>query len=206
MDAAINIIKSQYEAKVRENSDINQHLPTFRHFASLGNIITELGTRGFVSGWGWLVGMLDNPGKELICVDLNSHPNIEYGVNIANKAGINLRFVQGDDVKITPWTTDILFIDTFHVYPHLREELRVWAQQTKKYILLHDTEIDAIHGEAIRSHWNIANLSQKTGYSEDDLRCGLKRAIDEFLANTQEWRLHTHYINNNGLTILERIN
>jgi cephalosporin hydroxylase len=203
----MDTIKSSYEAQVRSHGDISDHLPTFRHFATLGDHITELGTRTFVSGWGWLMGMLGSSGKKLVCVDLYDHPNISIAKKVAAEAGLSFDFVQGDDVKITPWETDILFIDSFHVYPHLKAELKVWAPATRKYILMHDTEIDAIYGEAIRDRLNLQKISAETGYKVEDLSRGLRPAIEEFLADCRgEWELHTHYVNNNGLTVLKRIN
>ena len=205
-EQALDVIKLTYESHLSQRLDINEHLPTFKHFASLGDHITELGTRTFVSGWAWLSGMIGHPEKKLVCVDLQYHPNIGIASEIAKQAGLEFEFIKGDDVKITPWDTDIVFIDSFHVYPHLKEELRVWAPRVKKYILMHDTEVDAIYGEAIRSGWNLEKLSKETGYKAEDLGRGLRPAIQEFLAShSGEWELHSHYINNNGLTILKRI-
>jgi hypothetical protein len=50
--------------------------------------------------------------------------------------------------------TDLLFIDTWHVYGHLKRELAYWHSYAKKFIILHDTTVDEIYGETIRMRQN----------------------------------------------------
>ena len=38
---------------------------------------------------------------------------------------------------------DLLFIDTFHVYGQLKRELARFEGQVRRYIAMHDTEVDA---------------------------------------------------------------
>ena len=38
-----------------------------------------------------------------------------------------------------------------------------------------------------------------------DIRTGLSKAIEEFLAAHTEWKIHEVYTNNNGLTALKRV-
>jgi hypothetical protein len=69
---------------------------------------------------------------------------------------------------------------------------------------MHDTTVDAIHGESVRCGSDVQLLMAQTGYSLTDVTTGLDRAIVEFLAEHPEWLLVAKYENNNGLTILMR--
>ena len=70
---------------------------------------------------------------------------------------------------------------------------------------MHDTTIDEIYGELIRYGGNAIEQSKITGIPVEEINCGLQKAIDEFLLTNTEWKLKKKYINNNGLTILERV-
>ena len=98
------------------------------------------------------------------------------------------------------------FIDTWHVYPQLKRELDKFSVITNKYIIMHDTTIDEIVGETIRNKWNAVEQSQSTGFTVEDINTGLGKAIDEFLIANPQWKLLEKYTNNNGLTVLERVN
>ena len=91
--------------------------------------------------------------------------------------------------------TDFLFIDTWHVYDQLIKELNMHSPKVKKWIALHDTETYGEKGET-----SPYSIREKKEY------LGLSYAVNEFLKNNiNTWRLHEHYVYNNGLTILKRI-
>jgi hypothetical protein len=69
---------------------------------------------------------------------------------------------------------------------------------------MHDTTIDEIYGETIRMGMNATQQSINSGFPIEEIKCGLQKAIDEFLATNIEWVLDVRYTNNNGLTILKR--
>jgi hypothetical protein len=69
---------------------------------------------------------------------------------------------------------------------------------------MHDTELDKIRGESIRSGWDIKKQSRESGYTVEEISSGLQRAIDEFLEENKEWKVQKVYSNNNGLTILKK--
>jgi hypothetical protein len=69
----------------------------------------------------------------------------------------------------------------------LKEELRLHADKAKKYIVFHDTTL-------------FENVNEGGGGR------GLWPAIEEFLAEHSEWEIKERYTNNNGLTVLRRIN
>jgi len=108
-------------------------------------------------------------------------------------------------VQATEIPEEPLFIDTWHVYGHLKRELARWHSSVRKYIALHDTEIDGLRGETLRNKWNPTQQSFETGIPVDEITKGLQPAIAEFLADHPEWTMLAHYRNNNGLTILARV-
>ena len=76
---------------------------------------------------------------------------------------------------------------------------------TKKYIILHDTTVDAIKGETLRLRMDSKKQSLESGYPVEEIEQGLQKAINEFLFVNREWRQKEIFENNNGLTVLERI-
>ena len=113
-----------------------------------------------------------------------------------------------DDLKLefdNNRTFDMVFIDTWHVYAQLKRELEKYSKITNKYIIMHDTEVDAVFGETIRNGWNAIEQSETTEFSVDEINCGLNKAVYNFLYKNKNWRMLKHYVNNNGLTILEKI-
>ena len=119
---------------------------------------------------------------------------------------IEISHIWGNNLKIDLIAeVDMIFIDTWHVYGQLKRELEKYSKVVKKYIIMHDTTVDAISGESIRCKWDIVKQSIDSGFPENEITCGLQRAIDEFLANNNHWKLHEKFTNNNGLTILKRL-
>lgn len=94
--------------------------------------------------------------------------------------------------------------DTWHVYGHLKRELARHHATTRKWILLHDTTVDADVGESIRCRRDIPEQMRLSGYPRAEIERGLWPAIEEFLAEHAEWELEKRYTNNNGLTVLAR--
>ena len=190
-----------YERACSEPSDINEHVPTLRMYARECEHITELGARSCVSTWGLLKGLAENgqPNKKLKSVDLFWAPEMDRVHEHASAHGIDYTFLCENDLECTPEPTDMTFIDTWHVYGQLKRELALYAPVTKKYIAMHDTHVDAIHGESIR-----CGLTETHGLPEEETRQGLQRAIDEFLSWNDDWVIDRVWTNNNGLTVLRR--
>lgn len=203
----MNIIEANYQAQCNTYSDIYEHLKKLAQYTSECQHITEMGMRSVVSSWAFAKGltMSDKENKEMVSIDLDYSPNIEPLKKALKSVGINFVFIMADDVKITIDQTDLLFIDTFHVYAHLREELKCHADKVSRYIIMHDTTVDQWLGESIRNGWDAVKISQETGYKVEDINKGLQPAIDEFLIDHPEWKIKEIFTNCNGLTILERI-
>lgn len=202
----MNPIVANYRRKCLQVSDVNRHLPTLYRYAKRCEVIAEFGVRGIVSTWAFLRGLLENGSrtKQLICVDTAHIPEIEHVRTLAGHNGIGLTFHQQNSATCVIPTVDLLFIDTWHVYAHLKAELSNHCEHVRKYILMHDTELDGVLGESRREGWNIKEQAQQSGYPEEEIDCGLQRAISEFLAKHGEWRLIRRYRHCCGLTILAR--
>jgi hypothetical protein len=202
----MNPIIENYRIKCAQASDINRHLPTIYRHARQCESIAEFGVRGIVSTWALLRGLLENgrSSKELVCVDIEAVPELENVRNIARDQGITLTFHRQDSAICSIPEVDLLFIDTWHVYGHLKRELNNHHGKVRKYILMHDTETDGLVGESVRNGWDLAAQARQSGYPEEELRCGLQRAVSEFVAAQPEWKLLRRYHHNNGLTILAR--
>ena len=188
-------------------SDINEHLPTLYKYATECTSIVECGVRGCVSSWALTYGLLNNnnPNKSILLNDLTSC-NIQNLLNATKDLPIIVNYAWINDLDLVlPTNVDMVFIDTWHVYGHLKRELAKFSKVTTKYIVMHDTTVDAIHGETIRMRFNAKKQSQETGYPIEEINCGLWKAVEEFLASNPEWKLKERFTNNNGLTILEKV-
>lgn len=203
----MNFVETKYRELCKIESDINEHLPTLMELSKECETICEFGVRSIVSTWAFLTGLIKNnkSKKQLISVDIENIHGIKDVINIASVYGIHMKFICEDSAKCEIPETDMLFIDTWHIYGHLKRELTAHHKKVKKYIVMHDTELDKIYGETIRCNWNAQKQSETSGYPIEEINMGLQKAIDEFLQNHNEWKIFKIYTNNNGLTILKKI-
>lgn len=178
-------------------SDINQHLPVLRHYASKCNHVTEMGVRGVISTFAFAA----SKPKTLKAIDLyhpsnwNGDERLKFVENYCLENNINFEFILGNTLEIEIEQTDFLFIDTLHTYEQLKTELKKHGNKVTKYIGFHDTTLFEYTDE--HNSYTDKNMS-------GDIK-GLWPAIEEFLTNNSHWKLLERRTNNNGLTILERI-
>ena len=149
--------------------------------------------------------------KKLWSVDI-SHVDMTIEKHIASFLGIELHFICDNSATVKlAGSVDLLFIDSLHVYGHLKRELEFYHRNVKQYIIIHDTTIDGWQSEFARNSeetidWD--EIQREYGYlryPQEDLLLGLWPAVEEFLELHSEWELEKHFANNNGLTILRRI-
>ncbi len=178
-DAASRTLAQLYDEACSTPSDINELCPILHALAQECRHVTEMGTRSGVS----TTALLFAQPACLVCYDKVRHPQVEVLQALAGRT--RFEFHQADVLQVKIEETDMLFIDTFHVYEQLRAELRLHADKVRKYLVLHDTTTFGTHGE-------------ESGHA------GLQAAIDEFLA-LSTFRLKQRYEQNNGLTVLERV-
>lgn len=182
------------------NSDINEHIQTLADYAQNCKHVTELGIRWINSTWGFLYGLSKSPleNKKLIGVDISNIDTSEVKT-LAEKENIDYTFIQADSATVELEQTDILFIDTWHIYGHLKRELNKHHKKVHNYIILHDTVTFGEQGERTNYTWDNASP-----YTQEELSKGLNPAIKEFINEYPEWKIHAEYKNNNGLTILSK--
>jgi hypothetical protein len=193
-------MEKKYEEMCKMPSDINEHLPTLYRYAKECESVLECGVRGCVSSWAFLMAQ----PRLLILNDL-TECDVKLLTLMAKRTKTHVKTMWQNDLTITlKKPVDLVFIDTYHVYGQLRRELEKFSPLCNKYIIMHDTEVDGVHGECIRNGWNPKQMEQFMGFPEQEHVKGLQPAIDEFLAANKEWEVHEVFTNNNGLTILKR--
>jgi glycosyltransferase involved in cell wall biosynthesis/Flp pilus assembly protein TadD len=175
--ACLNLV-DLYLAACLTPSDIHEHLPVLYFLARQCDHVTEMGTRTGVSTTALLFAQ---PGR-LVCYDRVKLPTVGRLEAVAGRTEFHLH--EADVLEVDIEETDLLFIDTWHVYEQLKEELRRHAGKVRRYIVLHDTTTFGERGEA-------------------EGRRGLWAAVEEFLAEGR-FGLRQRLENNNGLTVLER--
>jgi hypothetical protein len=186
-------------------SDIYEHLPTLNNYAQKCSHITECGVRGIISSYALAYGLLNKTSAKLVQIDPEKDKNSDAFIQLCKLNNIECVFYQESDLICPIENTELLFIDTWHVYGQLKRELARWNSHVSKYIIMHDTTVDEWIGESIRDNLNIEEQSLETGIPIDEITKGLWPAIDEFLIQHPEWILEKRYTNNNGLTILRRV-
>jgi len=199
-------MEEKYNSLCNSPSDINEHLPVLYKYAKDCESVIECGVRNCVSSWALVFGLLNN-NKEIKKLLLND--KIECDINEllteTKNLSIEVSYQWKNNLNLDLTSNyDMIFIDTWHVYGHLKRELAKFSPIINKYIIMHDTTIDEIDGETIRCGWNANEQSVETGYTVDEIRCGLGKAINEFLETNTDWKLLEKLTNNNGLTILKK--
>ena len=202
-------IANRYNRLCKQESDINEHLPTLYKYASQCESIIELGVRGVVSSYAFVYGLLNNnsSNKKILLNDIEQC-NISRLLQLTNHLKIDIKYEWINDLDLEiKENYDLTFIDTWHVYGQLKRELEKFSKVTNKYIIMHDTTIYEIDGETIRrDDMNAEEQTLESGIPLNEINKGLKPAIDEFLENNSNWKIKEVFTNNNGLTVLEKVN
>lgn len=190
-----NTINEVFEEFKTTVSDINEHLQTLSDYSKKCDHVTEMGARSACSTF----ALLNGKPKKVVSYDLNNHENIELAKLLSSEEGLNFEFKLGNVLEITIDETDLLFIDTWHKYGQLKEELYLHSDKVKKYLIFHDTESYEFNDEP---DWGGLYQDIKPLSNE---KKGIWAAIQEILEKG-EWIIEKRFNNNNGLTILKRKN
>ena len=171
--------KQSYIDAVNTPCDINEHLPLLNMLAKLSNHVTEFGVRRGISTKAWF----NNP-VIVRAYDIEAYPEAVELFEHAAKANKDAKLIIQNTLAIENFEpTDLLFIDTFHVYYQVVGELK-YAPMVRKFIAFHDTV----------TFGNTGEIGGK----------GILPAIHEFLDKNKEWVIMEHRTNNNGLMVLAR--
>ena len=215
----MSFLKEKFTRLCNTPSDINEHLPTLKLYAQECSSVFETGVRGVVSSYALLYGLVENTNntnKIIFLNDIHTCDIDEFGkIAETNSISVKYEWINNLELEFLPDETyDLTFIDTWHIYGQLKRELTKFSKITNKYIIMHDTEIDGIHGETKRSgglyndlyiNNTLTNIVNTTKIPKNEILNGLQPAIDEFLSTNKNWILDKQYKNNNGLTILKKI-
>jgi hypothetical protein len=169
-----------YQDACNQTTDINEHLPRLAELASECSHVTELGVGHAMSTRGFL-----RHNVVLHSYEYKPHDHIPPFFEQLREGGrdVTLHIADTRAVEIEP--TDMLFVDSLHIYEQVQKELELHAGKVRKYIGFHDTTTFAEHGEfGGRGIWP---------------------AVQEFIDSHPEWQMIERRTNNNGLTILKRV-
>lgn len=205
----MNTFKEQYNTLCNSYSDINEHLPTLYSYATRCESIFETGVRGVISTWALGYGLLNNSSsKKYLFVNDIVPCDILNLLHAARNTNLQIDYEWKNNLELTlKHKFDMIFIDTWHCYGQLKRELNKFAKQINKFIIMHDTTIDATVGESVRAGHSVENHVKETGWPVEEITNGLWPAVEEFLDEySNEWTLLARYSNNCGLTILKRTN
>jgi len=172
--------EKEYQDACIRVTDIHEHLPVLSELTSQCNHVTELGV-----GWAQSTRAFLRHDVELHSYEYSPQPGIIDFFIDAKKSGRDVTLHIDDTRKVEIDPTDLLFVDSLHVYEQVKTELELHADKTKKYIVFHDTTLFADRGEFCGK--------------------GIWPAIQEFMDSHSEWELVERRTNNNGLTILKRV-
>lgn len=198
------MLKDGYELAYFTKSDINEHLPVLNYYALKCNHITECGVREVVSSYAFAMGLKNKHPNKLVLVDLVGNHRINNFMVECRNEGVNVIFHEQSDLTCPLENTDMLFLDTLHVYGQLKRELARWHGYVRRYIIMHDTTIDEWQSEVVRSkEFSLKSLRNELNMSAEDLTRGLWPAIEEF-TSIHSWQVIGRFSNNNGLTVLGR--
>ena len=171
--------EKEYVDACNRSTDINEHLPTLSDLTSECNHVTELGV-----GWAQSTRAFLRHDVTLHSYEYMPQPGIKEFFEEAKNSGRNVSLHIDDTRKVVIEPTDLLFVDSLHIYEQVQKELQLHADKAKKYIVFHDTTSFEHNGEfGGRGIWP---------------------AIQEFMDSHPEWQMKHRYTNNNGLTVLQR--
>ena len=174
----MELLQLEFINACERQSDIHQHLPLLYKLSNSVNHVTEFGVRDGQSTRALLASTAAVRSYDLY-IDFNLEKIFEY----AKQNGRDVKYIQGNSLKIDIEPTDLLFIDTDHKYSQVKAELDRHHSKVNKYIAFHDTWIYGCNDEENK---------------------GLLAAILEFLIEHKEWTVMYHTTENNGFTVLEK--
>jgi hypothetical protein len=169
-----------YQAACSNPSDLKEHVPTLAALARECRHITELGSRTPLSTTAFLFAQ----PHRLITYGLRRLPEINQLEILAGCT--KFTFQQANVLQVEIEETDLLFLNSWHVYEQLKEELRLHAAKARKYIVVAGTTKFGQEGEGV-----------------GDNQRGLMPAIEEFVAQGQ-FQVKEQFPSPFGLTVLVR--
>lgn len=156
---------------------IEEHFDTLLKYGNMVDHITEFGVHAGASTCCWL--MTKPKSYTGYDIDYSSLELRSVYEAYAKENGTDFTLLCQSSIKEHIEETDLLFIDSDHSAEHVTAELKMQNDKVRRFIILHDTECKACPG--------------------------LKEVVDKFVEDSADWKIREHFSNNNGLTVLERI-
>lgn len=158
--------------------DLDQHLPKLRELAALCPHVTEFSGRK-ESTIAFAAAQPETLWSYSTEVDAAAHKAHALYLRAGGKL-----FHRAATIESVPAIdeTDLLFLDTRHTYQRVKQELETFGPRSRRFIVLHDTQIYGERGE--------------------DGGQGILKAVTEFLAARPEWAVIYHTRHQHGLTVL----
>jgi hypothetical protein len=172
--------EQEFQDAVNRNTDIHEHLELISSLVSECSHGTELGV-----GWAQSTRAFLRHNIRLHSYEFQPLPGVVDYFVAARQAGRDVSLHVADTRNVTIEPTDIMLVDSLHIYEQVQKELQLHADKVRKYILFHDTTTFAVNGE----------FGGK----------GIWPAVQEFMDTHPEWQMIERRTNNNGLTVLKRV-
>lgn len=118
-------------------SDIVLHLPVLEYYASLCEHVTEFGVRDGHS----TIALIAGCKGQVASYDIQ-RSNV---VDVLEKMDLPCKWSFRELDTGDPWggllvePTEMLFIDTLHIYGHVKKELAIHGRKATKFLAFHDT-------------------------------------------------------------------
>lgn len=175
----MSALQDRFRALMGTDLDINEHLGLLKGLASDDrvNTVIEFGFRTGVSATA-----LCASGKQVISYDVERcHPH----VGVLRGMAPEFEFRRLSSLARPIPRCGLLHIDSVHTYMQLKSELMTQSVKVGLWIAIHDT----------------VTFGQK---GQDGSLPGLQAAMNDFLKQSDQWKVRLHLQNNNGFTLLER--
>lgn len=178
----MSVIDDNFNRVKAQSTDMEGHMDVIRKYASTCRAIAEFGVYDCTSTWALLAG---HP-QRLTSYDIARRPEVSQVEDAARQCpGVEFKFILDSSLNVDIGPVDLLFVDSYHTYDHLSQELAKHHSSVTKYIILHDTT-------------TFANID------ENQHSPGLWLAIEEFLQSNAEWFVLGRFTHCHGLTVLHR--
>jgi hypothetical protein len=126
--------EKEYQDACAKDTDIHEHLPVLSELTSQCTHVTELGV-----GWAQSTRAFLRHDIELHSYEFMPLPGIREFFEEAKNAGRNVTLHVDDTRKVEITETDLLFVDSLHIYEQVQKELELHANKARKFIGFHDT-------------------------------------------------------------------
>jgi len=175
-------LAERYERYIKDKKDFSLHMEKVYRLTNHNDTVVEIGGQ---FGIGSSTAFAMARPAHLICIDILKQDKFESFLTACEYEGINVEYWIMDSLETTVPPCDILFIDSYHTYEQLKQELSLHGNKSRKYLIFHDT-----------ATYCCGNTGQ------DAKSPGLLAAINEFKAVNSQWCEVYKTEECNGLIIL----